>query len=1491
MFRVRARPSIPPAFAQAPAHRRHASVRNRLAAAVAGLLAVVLLPQAAAAVPAAAGAPAARPAAGQLTLDQLIQREQLAEAERERRLLADGPIDDFELNRMLIQDLADYDEDAEVRAAAAEVLLTGDPVEFAGFLDKALDVYRAAADERRKQLAAARRELVQKWAETGGPIVRERAAAVLATKNAGKIADFVAIGHAAAKAADAQTELNAAEQAKLTKARVEQIVANAGYEVTSAGQAALDSEDPTVIAAFYQTGYSAASKRDTAAQTQIEAALAARAKAAADLNDLATRSTQAAGARTRIITASVAATKSLTVAANSMGLVNKYAKQGDAIYAADLPIRKAGGQTHTADLTTLRAAACAESATTARNADQVSAQAGVAETAAQTLVETGLSHGVAWAEVIRAQQEAGTAAKQAAETGCHAAAATEAAGKALDADRNATVQADNAVKYRQAAQREQAAAAKLADQAEKLAAAALAAEADARKQRLRAEQDARDAWAKADEAEAHYRRAVAQRTIARQQMSIAVAQQAIALDGAKTAVAQQKIAVEKGIRAKAAADQVNISITTFDVLILSSQRASARAQQAIKDRDSMELARAAADHERTAKAGTAEGEAAAKQVAILDAQLPGARTAVTNAKTAAGSAAAAAEAAAAAARAAAAAAAAAAAEARAAANAAADARREAVDAAAAANRAITDAQKANEYARQAVNIARAAINHATAAKADAELTLAAADNAVREAGIAAFQSRVAGRAATDARVAAYGIADPAATAIDVASAYAETDNDAAMAIDIANSAVLIGATHSASAQQHAADADAAAAHAAEQALRAHAQVKPAYEAAEQAAKDAARAIRASKAAIEAAIGAAKEAKAAVAAANDAAEAAREATAFASGAERMAVEAGHDSAVARQASITAKGYSDTAAKAAANAGKIVKQIEAASVAAHKFADSMKLTAAELTRIATETRANVPKLDDLIEAEKKARLTSWMRTWEAWAKEGDDDEWLSQSWIDFLDAETKASIEMVGGVWLVGMCTVGQLSDSSQPDTACALLKDGIKELIKNPGSLIHLKEWQNGEYAEALGMSVIDLATMGVPKVGKVTAGVNAAKDGLKAAVAKLVSGELLAGLKNFGAEAIQNALGKLGAINIAKLIELDVDLPKKLTFSADEISALKLAINTKGIDSVEGALRGITDSSTLDTLTKLLDDVKGLDLLRACLRNSFAGATPVLLADGTGKPIQEVALGDLVLATDPRSGVTAARPVTELHANLDTELADVTVRDGAGVAAVINTTQHHAFWNDGTREWTDAARLRPGDSLRTPSGAPATVAAADSFSGSRTMYNLSVAGLHTYYVLAAGTPVLVHNTGGCKPLGLGNTAGGTAKWADTNGYLHYMGEQGWKGPVKRAIDEGEIEIQFNLRAMNGVTPMDRILFALDDGINGKPYPYATSEEMTWIGRAIYHKKRTWDSVVFHNESGVVNRSELPEPKWDEILPHDFLYNDLWLKTNGLRPWD
>ncbi|MEU0529100.1 hypothetical protein [Amycolatopsis tolypomycina] len=48
------------------------------------------------------------------------------------------------------------------------------------------------------------------------------------------------------------------------------------------------------------------------------------------------------------------------------------------------------------------------------------------------------------------------------------------------------------------------------------------------------------------------------------------------------------------------------------------------------------------------------------------------------------------------------------------------------------------------------------------------------------------------------------------------------------------------------------------------------------------------------------------------------------------------------------------------------------------------------------------------------------------------------------------------------------------------------------------------------------------------------------------------------------------------------------------------------------------------------------------------------------------------------------------------------------------------------------------------------------------YAAAKRTYNLTVAIVHTYYVLAGDTPVLVHNTGGCGPIETDRSEGSAA---------------------------------------------------------------------------------------------------------------------------------
>ncbi|MET8151340.1 polymorphic toxin-type HINT domain-containing protein [Actinoplanes sp. NPDC049668] len=173
--------------------------------------------------------------------------------------------------------------------------------------------------------------------------------------------------------------------------------------------------------------------------------------------------------------------------------------------------------------------------------------------------------------------------------------------------------------------------------------------------------------------------------------------------------------------------------------------------------------------------------------------------------------------------------------------------------------------------------------------------------------------------------------------------------------------------------------------------------------------------------------------------------------------------------------------------------------------------------------------------------------------------------------------------------------------------------------------------------------------------------------------------------------------------------------------------------------------------------------------LRACVvsygtHNSFDPATLVLMADGTTKPIRDVQVGDLVLAADPETGARTAKKVTDLYNNLDVDLVDVEIARASGDPEILHTTAEHPFWDETLARWVLAGDLQPGHRLSTTEAGTVTVLDRRPVPGSNFMLNLSVSDLHTYYVLAGTTPVLVHNDNGIY------------SWPNTDGPIPQRGQ-------------------------------------------------------------------------------------------------------------------
>ncbi|NYF43487.1 RHS repeat-associated protein [Streptosporangium sandarakinum] len=172
---------------------------------------------------------------------------------------------------------------------------------------------------------------------------------------------------------------------------------------------------------------------------------------------------------------------------------------------------------------------------------------------------------------------------------------------------------------------------------------------------------------------------------------------------------------------------------------------------------------------------------------------------------------------------------------------------------------------------------------------------------------------------------------------------------------------------------------------------------------------------------------------------------------------------------------------------------------------------------------------------------------------------------------------------------------------------------------------------------------------------------------------------------------------------------------------------------------------------------------------KACRRSSFLPGTKVLMADGSYKKIEELKVGDKVIATDPRSGITRARRVSVIISSKgDKDLVRVAVDiDGAKgnkVGAVV-ATDTHPFWVANLKEWRTAGELQLGQWLRTSAGTYVQVARLTRWKvAEQRVHNLSVDGLHTYHVLAGTVPLLVHNSTPCLPIGPQRPPGTGGDW-------------------------------------------------------------------------------------------------------------------------------
>ncbi len=152
---------------------------------------------------------------------------------------------------------------------------------------------------------------------------------------------------------------------------------------------------------------------------------------------------------------------------------------------------------------------------------------------------------------------------------------------------------------------------------------------------------------------------------------------------------------------------------------------------------------------------------------------------------------------------------------------------------------------------------------------------------------------------------------------------------------------------------------------------------------------------------------------------------------------------------------------------------------------------------------------------------------------------------------------------------------------------------------------------------------------------------------------------------------------------------------------------------------------------------------------------SFSANTLVVTAHGP-LPIRSIEPGDQVLAWDEASGRQSFFPVTADPDHTDPVVVRLTIG-----GEVIETTPDHPFHVAGT--WVAAGDLSVGDMISSASGMPGAVTRIETRTEPQTMYNLTVAQAHTYFV--GNGQWLVHNACGVTLRRNMISAGLTPDWA------------------------------------------------------------------------------------------------------------------------------
>jgi len=150
---------------------------------------------------------------------------------------------------------------------------------------------------------------------------------------------------------------------------------------------------------------------------------------------------------------------------------------------------------------------------------------------------------------------------------------------------------------------------------------------------------------------------------------------------------------------------------------------------------------------------------------------------------------------------------------------------------------------------------------------------------------------------------------------------------------------------------------------------------------------------------------------------------------------------------------------------------------------------------------------------------------------------------------------------------------------------------------------------------------------------------------------------------------------------------------------------------------------------------------EAVEVTRAAKTLCFVAGTPILMADGSTKPIEEVKQDDKVLSRDAKTGKTEVKRVEGTTKKQAPATVVLTFENGKKNEK-IETTKDHPFYVEG-KGFVKAGELGIGTSIVTRAGPSIRVLDVKVSKEPKTVYNFSVQDFHTYFV--GNAHLWVHN--------------------------------------------------------------------------------------------------------------------------------------------------